>query len=318
VKDGRVLLNGKRLRLRGASIHEDDPAVGAAWGPSHRRSSLRQLRRVGASVARAHYPLHPATLESFDRAGILYWAQAPVYQLNNAKLQSGVVRRRALSTVKETVKENINHASVFVWSVANELGSDRAERGSIGPGHARFMSAAQRAVRRLDPANFVGIDRHNRRGEPQGHPVVKRFDVLGMNEYFGWYESALPGAPPTSTSELLTHLDTVHAAYPRMPMVITEFGAEAFKQGPAAEKGTFEFQRKWTSDHLLIHGARPFVNGSIVWALRDFRVHPEWNGGAPGYKGAWHNKSLIEENGVPKPVFYDTQTAFRRVRPLGR
>ena len=45
------------------------------------------------------------------------------------------------------------------------------------------------------------------------------------------------------------------------------------------------------------------MNGSIAWALKDFRVTPEWLGGAPAAWGTppWHNKSLIEETGKPKP-----------------
>ena len=45
---------------------------------------MRRLVDLGATVTRAHYPLHPAFLEAFDRLGILYWAQAPVYQLPNS------------------------------------------------------------------------------------------------------------------------------------------------------------------------------------------------------------------------------------------
>jgi len=76
--DGRVLLNGCPLRLRGASLHEDDPVLGAAWRAPQRAELLRRLAQLGANVVRAHYPLHPAVLEALDRRGVLVWDQAPV------------------------------------------------------------------------------------------------------------------------------------------------------------------------------------------------------------------------------------------------
>src|SRR3954447_12377674 len=82
-RGGVALLNGHKLQLRGASIHEDDPAEGAALTSDRRASLLRQLKTLHATVTRSHYPLHPAFLEALDRAGIMYWSQAPVYQLPN-------------------------------------------------------------------------------------------------------------------------------------------------------------------------------------------------------------------------------------------
>ena len=89
--------------------------------------------------------------------------------------------------------------------------------------------------------------------------------------------------------------------------MITEFGAEATRSGPVEQKGTYEFQRKFVMDHLAIHASKPFVNGSIHWALRDFRVHQTWQGGAPDEYATppWHNKSLHRgeqppQAGVPR------------------
>jgi beta-glucuronidase len=100
--------------------------------------------------------------------------------------------------------------------------------------------------------------------------------------------------------------------------VITEFGAEATRSGPVEQKGTYEFQRKFAMDHLAIHASKPFVNGSIYWALRDFRVHQTWQGGAPDEYATppWHNKSLIEENNHRKPAFLAVAKVFRRMKPL--
>jgi beta-glucuronidase len=311
---GGVLLNGKRLNVRGASIHEDHALVGSAWTDSHRSEALRQLRALGSTVTRAHYPLHPAMIEKLDRAGILLWTQAPVYQLTNAHLENPAIRALAVNAVRDTVQANINHPSIFVWSVANELGSETSEAGGVGPGYANFIDTAAREVRRMDDTRLVGYDRHNRIGEPPFSPALARLDVLGLNEYFGWYKASIAGAPDSTTADLSGYLDAVHQQYPGVALFVTEYGAEASRVGPVTEKGTFDFQTQWMVDHTNIHGSKPYMNGSIVWALRDFRVHPTWGGGDPVPAPPWNNKGLIHESNAPKPAFYAVRALFRATK----
>jgi beta-glucuronidase len=312
-RDGTLLINGKRVRLRGASIHEDDPRTGGVATPGIRRQTLRHLRQLGANVTRGHHLLHPATMEALDRAGILYWSQAPIYQLTNAMLDRPATRRAAIAANHAMVRAGANHPSIFVWSLGNELASGPEEVGRIGPGFSAFVRDASRVVRRLDDTRLVGLDRHTRVGEPIFHPVFNRLDILGVNEYFGWYSSAAPGVPPTRTEDLPGQLDRIHQAYPRMPLVITEFGAESTRNGPVDQKGSLEFQEKYVRDHYAIHASKKFVNGSIVWILKDFRVYPEWLGGAdPAWATPpWNNKGLIDEKGTPKPAFTSLSRLWR-------
>ena len=308
--DGRVLLNGRPMRLRGASVHEDDPVLGAALGPAERRSEMRRLDELGVDVVRAHYPLHPATLEALDRRGVLVWSQAPVYQVPEASLARRRVRVNAQRANRDMVLRDRSHPSVFVWSMANELPD------LVGPGQAAFIRGTARAIRRLDPSRLVAIDRSNRVGGPEGHPAVRALDALGVNEYFGWYRSALAPDPPATDADIAPHLDGLHSVYPGVALFVTEFGAESNRPGPDTEKGTFAFQTRWLRDHLAAHDSRPFVNGSIVWALRDFRVHPTWAGGNPVPNPPWNNKGLLEEGGTPKPAFQEMQRLFHATPPL--
>jgi hypothetical protein len=120
--------------------------------------------------------------------------------------------------------------------------------------------------------------------------------------------------PPTTSDELGAYLDSIHAANPTLPLMITEFGAEAARHGPRTQPGSYEFQQSYALKHLRIHASKPYVAGSIWWALRDFRVEPTWTGGAP--KGwstpPWNNKSLIEEYNARKPLYFDLRKRWRR------
>jgi len=318
---GVILLNGKRLNLRGASVMEDDRREGGALSARTRGLLLNRLKNLGATITRSQYPLHPAFLEALDRAGIMYWVDAPVYQIPNSLWDRPGVQSLARSAATRMVRNNVNHASVLTWSLAVEPAAEEASLGAYSDGFVSYVRDASHAIRELDDTHLVGFDRQSRIGEPLTTPAHQYLDVLGVNDYFGWYRSVIdnrPDLPASTTADLSTFLDQLHAANPDLPLVITEFGAEASRPGPVDQRGTYEFQRQWVLDHLKIHSSKRFVNGSIHWALRDFRVHQTWQGGAPPEYATppWHNKSLIEENNHRKPVFLALAKIFRRTKPL--
>jgi beta-glucuronidase len=317
---GVILLNGHRLNARGASIHEDDMKEGAALSQGTRSLLISRLRDLGATITRSHYPLHPAFLEAFDKYGILYWVDAPVYQIPNAFFDETGVRAAAKRAVTLTVRNNINHPSVMTWSLANEPAGNRSELGIFGQGLARFVQDGAAAVRELDDTRLISIDRQSRQGEPVTSSVYRWLDVLGVNEYFGWYDSykADLARPPTTTAELSSYLDEIHAANPNLPLMITEFGAESVRSGPVSQPGSRQYQSRFVLDHLRIHASKPYVAGSIHWALRDFRVDPTWTGGAPRDWSTppWNNKSLIEEFNERKPVYFELRKRWRKTRVL--
>ena len=104
-RGGVLLLNGKRLSLRGASIHEDDAEEGGALSQSTRNLLVSRLRTLGATATRSHYPLHPAFLEAFDRYGIMVWNDVPVYQIPNTYFDQASVRTGALRAAALTVPQ---------------------------------------------------------------------------------------------------------------------------------------------------------------------------------------------------------------------
>jgi beta-glucuronidase len=316
-----ILLNGKRLSLRGASIHEDDREEGGALSPGTRRLLVSRLRDLRATVTRSHYPLHPHFLELFDKYGILYWVDAPVYQLPNSYFELAKVRKAATRAVILTVRNNLNHPSVITWSLVNEPAENGTDLGIIGQGLDRYLGEASAAARELDDTRLIAIERHSRIGEPVTSSAYRHLDVLGVNEYFGWYRSVKEGDTsrgPSTLEDLSPYLDSIYEANPGLPLVITEYGAEALRDGPVTQKGSFQFQREFAVDHLRVHVSKPYVNGSIWWALRDFRVHPQWSGGAPNGWTAppWHNKSLIEEHNGRKDVYFDMRKRWRKTRAL--
>lgn len=305
--NGLMLLNGRRVALRGASMHEDHPKLGAALGSRERAINISLLRRVGAMVTRAHYPLHPQTLELADRHGILVWSQIPVYQLSAEAFNRAEVRARAVRMLTEAIERDRNHASVFVWSIGNELPS------RPGGGQHLYLQKGISTAKRLDPDRLVALDIA---GYPsiEQQPIYRKLDAIGINDYFGWYPG--PSGQILAREELGPYLDQVHRQYPGGALFVTEFGAEANRSGPIDEKGTYEFQRDFVRFHLQAIASRPFVNGAMVWLLKDFRVRPDWDGGNPKPTPPYNQKGIMDRFGKPKPAYGEVVRLFKSTEQL--
>ncbi|HEX6712805.1 MAG TPA: glycoside hydrolase family 2 TIM barrel-domain containing protein [Thermoleophilaceae bacterium] len=306
---GRVLLNGNPVMLRGASFHEEDVTVGAALTPEMRSQMWQQLRGLDANFTRAHYPLHPWFLEQADRDGILVWDEIPMYQTPNSITAKASVRRKALNYLADTVARDENHPSVLAWAIGNEMPT------RVGGGQQRYIRDAASMLRKIDPTRLRALDYA---GYPNALPssTYHVLDALGVNCYFGWYPG--PGGQIDDRAELAPFLDQVHRYYPSKALFVTEFGAEANRNGPLDEKGTYNFQRQLVEDHLAVYDSKPFVNGALVWALRDFRVRPEWDGGNPKPASPLNQKGLLDQFGKPKPAYAAVKRMFDEVDPLQR
>jgi len=307
--DGRGLmrLNGRAVRLRGASIHEDHPTLGAAMGPLERAELFQALLDLGGTMTRAHYPMHPHFYEMADRAGVLIWNQIPFYQLRDSAMRRRAVRAKGLEMLAEMIERDQNHPSVFTDSVANELPT------RVGAGQRAYIEAAADLVRSLDPTRLSAIDFA---GYPSATPsdVYRRLDAIGFNSYFGWYPG--PNGQIVDRDLLSPYIDLLHDYYPDQALFVTEFGAEANREGPIDEKGTYAFQREFMRFHISTYDSNPHVNGAVAWILRDFRVRPDWDGGNPKPEPPVNFKGLVSEGGVRKPAFEETARMYRDMSPF--
>ncbi|HEY6759212.1 MAG TPA: glycoside hydrolase family 2 TIM barrel-domain containing protein [Baekduia sp.] len=313
VRNGLLMLNGKAVELRGASIQEDVDGHGPALTDADVDSIVAQLKAVGANVTRAHYALDQRLQAKLDEAGIMVWTQAPIYHRDRL-LRTSAQRATALSTVRAAVLQTRNHPSTITHSVANELSviPDKV------PGTAAFLHDARALTVDLDPTLPTAVDTLSYPGYPRQNAYAA-FQLLGINSYFGWY----PGKPGHSTADIKSlgpYLSGMRAMYPNSGLVLTEFGAEATMTGPATEKQTYAFQQVYTRQVLAAVKAAPTLSGAIYWTLREFAVKPAWDGGAdlPGAdRTPIHHKGLVTYDGRPKPA-YDVLKSDIRATPLDR
>jgi beta-glucuronidase len=196
----------------------------------------------------------------------------------------------------------------MIWSLANELSS------KPGPSQGDYIAEATRLAKSIDPTRPVGL-------AVAGYPSAgcqseyRPLDVIGINEYFGWYPG--PSGSLFDRTKLSGYLDGVRRCYPRHAIMITEFGAEANRDGAAEDKGTYAFQQDWVNYHLGVFATKPWLSGALYWAINEFRVRPEWEGGNPWSLPPIHQKALITYDGQPKPAFADVQRWYRGTSQFG-
>jgi beta-glucuronidase len=279
----QILLNGKPLFLRGVSCHEDAPERGKALTEEDCEQAILEAKALGCNFMRlAHYPHTEKMALLADRLGMLLWEEIPVYWA--VRFSDGAVYAEAENQLSELILRDRNRASVILWSVGNE-NADTDERFS-------FMSRLAAAARERDGSRLITaacmVSADNRIADR----LAEVLDVIGLNEYFGWYSPDLRQLP-----ELFAR------SRPAKPVIISEFGADALfgHHGTAEDKGTVECQaeiyRRQTAELAKI----PCVRGMTPWILYDFRcprrTHP--------LQGYYNRKGLVDaDRRRRKPAWY--------------
>jgi beta-glucuronidase len=305
---GHLYLNGEPLHLRGVGIQEDSLTSGFAIDEAQRAAIVNSARDLGADFIRSQYPLSPYEEELADQDGIVLWSEVPVFSVRETVLRSGAFRAKALAMLRQNITDNGSHPSIAIWSIANELSS------RPGSGQTAYINSAVALAHQLDPTRPVGLALA---GYPSVscQPAYAPLQVIGINDYFGWYPG--PGGQISDRTLLPAYLDAEEHCYHRQALMVTEFGAEADRDGPVQERGTFEFQSDFVQYHLGVFATKPYLSGATYWALQDFRVTPGWTGENPQPDPPVFHKGLLDLAGNEKPAYSIVQQMFRATRQVG-
>jgi beta-glucuronidase len=271
----RLLLNGQRIRLRGASIHEDAFGRGDALLPSDQDRLVEQLKTIDANATRTQHPLDEGLLERLDAAGIMIWQGVGPTDAPGAWTSRGAKRvRTAKERVLTTFRQTQLHPSIITWNLANEVAGGGHPRGQIP-----YVDAMAAELKRLDPGRPVALDVWGAHPPHHTSQIYRHIDMIGWTNYIGWYESTNASAD-TLRSEIRTRLSAIRKVFPDKVIAVTEFGAEANGRNPTTAPGGYAFQSHLLDLHLSTYATIPNLAGALVWNLRDFAVAPTFYGGS--------------------------------------
>ena len=290
----RILLNGKTVFLQGANMHAEAPVRGGRANTDEDVATIfSYLKDLNANFVRlAHYPHDERMERAADKAGIMVWSEIPNWQ--RISFDKPEVYAKDVAMLREMIRRDRNKASVILWSVSNET--------SNNPVRTRFLTGLVNEARLLDSTRLITSALNSAQIEGTAavlnDPFADALDVVGVNEYVGWY-SGLP-----------EDADKMQWALPQKPVIMSEFGAEA-KQGNHGETN-----QRWTEEQQAYVLQRQFVmlnkipqlRGVAPWILMDFRS-PGRN--IPKLQDGYNRKGLISEDGKKKQSFELVQEVYK-------
>ena len=293
-----ILLNGRPIFLRGVCLHEEAPVRGGrAYSREDALKLLGWARELGANFVRlAHYPHNEFMVREADRLGILVWSEIPVYW--TILWENPETFANARNQLSEMIARDKNRASVVIWSVANET--------PLSDARLVFLKNLVSHARSLDSTRLLSaaMERHYVDATTQmiDDPLGEFLDVLGCNEYVGWYDGL-----PSKADNLQWK-----SKYDK-PLIMSEFGADALygHHGDALARWTEEYQENLYQHQLAMLKRIPFLRGTAPWILTDFRSPRR---PLPGIQDYWNRKGLISNRGEKKKAFYVMQQWYRELQ----
>jgi beta-glucuronidase len=289
VDGSTITINGEQQFLKGLNWHEENAERGRAMTVSDLDRELRSAQETGANFLRnSVYNRHPYVYEWADEEGMLLmddldnmWLNTPQIRLQTE--QYGL--SRALAAMMAWNQHN--NPSVILWGLQNESEIDQG-----GTFYRAWLQDMKDAVKAVDitqrPVTWASSTTND--------PAFDIADVIGFNEYFGYFYGA--------SSDLGPALDNVHALYPDKPIVITENGTWSIpgNHGSADVEGTEEWQAAYFQEHWDQVVDRPdYVAGYAHWVLKDYKERAGYN---QDYNGI-SVMGLLAFDGTKKLV-YDT------------
>ncbi len=298
----RVMLNGEPLFLRGVCIHEEAPFRSArAYSEEDAETLLGWAKEMKCNFARlAHYPHNENMTRVADEMGILIWSEVPVYW--TIQWENNQTFQNALTQLEEMISRDKNKAAVAFWSVANET--------PLSEERLNFLRKLVDRAKELDETRFTtaAMERHYLDDGVTlmiDDPLGEYVDVLGVNEYIGWYDG-LPSKAETVKWEI---------AYDK-PVIFSEFGGGALYNfhGDSLTRWSEEFQASIYEYQTDMFERVPFLAGTTPWLLMDFKSPRR---PLSVIQDFYNRKGLVSPDGFKKQAFYVMQDFYEKIDNQG-
>jgi beta-galactosidase len=272
--DKGFLLNGKPYPIYGTCNHQDHAGVGSAMPDALQYFRIAKLKEFGCNAYRtSHNAPTPELLDACDHLGMLVMDENRLLGSDpeNMALLEGQIRR------------DRNHASVFIWSIANE------EHVQGSATSARIADTMQRDIHRLDPTRSVTS-------------AVSLGDVYdgidSVVDVRGWNYHLEGGAP-----------EDYHRKHPAQPEIGTEQASTTGTRGIYTNDAEHGYVSAYDTNRGLTQKAegwwsffatRPWLSGGFVWTGFDYRGEPT------PYNWPCINShfGIVDTCGFPKDNFY--------------
>lgn len=292
-----ILLNGKKLRIKGVCRHEDHPDYGCALPYQTIYNDLVLIRQMGAnSIRTAHYPNDEIFLDLCDELGILVWEENHARGLEEDRMKHPLFEEQAEQVIREMIFYHYNHPCIFIWGILNECASETLFGRSC-------YEKQFRLIREMDdsrPCTFASCKFF-------GDICFDLPDVVSCNLYPRWYVD----------KPVRDYLNEVYDWIVEdgngkgKPFIVSEIGAGGLYGCHNAYHGkwTEEYQADALSEQVSECLKFSESMGVYIWQFCDVRVSSEWFAGRPR---EMNNKGVVDEYRRPKAAYGRVKEIFEQ------
>ena len=286
LRDGKLILNGREVQLRGVNKHAQNEYVWNAVSDGDLRTEWQWIHDLGVNFVRlAHYPHSHLEYDLADHQGVAIWAENGYagYDWKGAQEDDKAATPDGERLTREMVRQNWNHPSILFWSCGNE---------AIGATAGRYADV----IREEDATGNRLITYAVSREEP------KTCDFLAYNTYQGWYGGKIAEfslgtrnafVSETGAGDWVTH----HVPYGTFNHSVNKFEPEEY-----AEMFTEYRLQTVCRDSVASH---PMFTW---WTFHEFYDRK--------FKQNRNTKGLLTLSGQPKDLYYLFQAFLNPAEPV--
>ena len=291
IRNGRITLNGKTIKLIGFNRHDAHPDYGYAIPREMTRTDLEMIRAKGYNFIRGcHYPQSEAMLSICDEIGLLVWEESLGWGNSAESLRDPVFIRGQLEQTRQMVRKSVNHPCVILWGFLNEAETHE-------PCARELVDALVRTIREEDRTRLVTFASNRIFRDV----CLDSLDVVSFNTYPGWY--GMQDAQQFPEQEVLDALRAIirfvsDEKYREKGVILSEIGAAALPGDHSGLRWSEEYQAELLKTVLGEIWREDRWSGVAFWHFSDTKTYSD--GRAIHRPRGFNNKGLVTEYRVPK------------------
>ena len=279
-----LLLNGKKVNIKGVNFHHDLGCLGAAAFERGFERRLELIKQMGCNAVRlAHNPYQPSLLDQCDRMGILVFNEAYDKWSDQFTGPEHPFEKAWPTELRSFVLRDRNHPSVFIWSVGNET---RQQMTAPDFGVVQFK-AMYDLVKSIDPTRAVTCALFPARAKGVRYNVKP--NTLFQNSEPAEMSFAMDVVSCNYTHSFFAR---DHQKHPRLIFLLSEVGTNG------GGDNWFEYDHEYTVGQFY-WGGFDYIGESFGWPCK-----------------GWF-RGLIDLAGVRKPASYYVES-FYSEKPMVR
>ena len=237
IKNGVVLINGKKVKVHGVNRHDSHPILGHATPLDHIRRDLLICKAANVNMVRtSHYPPDPRMLDMCDELGLYVCDEADIeshgvdiYNFNTIIVTEDEWWESFLDRSQRLLERDKNHPSIIMWSVGNECGA--------GINHRRQVEY----FKKRDPSRLVHVEDESRRAVSVEKAKKEGKDIPYTPEQYREYIDIESRMYPSTEEILELYLD--NPSFDK-PLFLCEF-IHGMGPGPGGIKDYIDLTYKY-------------------------------------------------------------------------